>query len=336
MSPKGGADGSLNGGDTLTALSYGAMLVAGSLLGFGTLVSLGSPHPIAVAEVAVAETNESHAAPPAHAEHAQAEPVHHEEPHHEDAHHEAPAHHEATHHEAAQHGPDPTEGARTQARETFTDKYMSRFLSTDCDKNRHSETGVQFGINSYSEFTDQKRTRYVEGEYRFIPGGFKLIANEESQLEFKMTDDTLAMASVMVAGVVVPATPDLKWKACRSDIHEPPVVAPKVVPYDPSDGLRLALAANDMEAVTHYLALGGYIPANDFTGVVKAANLDGPVSAPIRESSRLNEENALRRKAELELAEAKRKAAEAELAKHPKPQGKEKGKEKEKEKHGGH
>ena len=340
-------DGSLVGTDTPMPLAYGMMLVAGSLVGFGALVSLSPPHGrLPVSEVAPM-VHESHAAAEAPASPSHAEPSHHETAEH----HPAAEHHQvAEHHQTAEHHePDPAEQARIQARETFTDKFMSRFLSTNCDKNRNSETGVQFGVNSYSEFTRSKRTRYVEGEYRFGTGGFKLIADEDSQLEFKMNGDTLAMAGVMIDGVTVAAQATAKWKACRSDPHETPLEAPTVVRYDPSDGLRLALAANDLEAASHYLALGGYIPATEFTSVVKAANLEGPISTPIRETSRLNEDNALKRKAVADALEAKHKADEArhkaELAKQakaqPKPgakdaKDKEKDKDKEKPKEGGH
>ena len=344
------ADGALLVGDPpLMPLSYGILLVAGSLLGFGALVSLGTSHRSVVIGEVVPAIHESHspeapahhpAAPPA------APPAHGEAAHHEaPAHHETSAHHEGSpHHEAAHHEPDPVEVGRAEARETFTDKFLSRFLSTNCEKNRHSETGVQFAANSYSEFTDSKRTRYVEGEYRFLPGGFRLIAAEDNQLEFKMTGDTLAMTAVMVGGMMVPAPADQTLKVCRSDIHEPSPQAPKPVNFSASDGLRLAVAANDMEAVAYYLTLGGYIPTGEFAGVIKAANLEGPISTPIREASRQNEDNALKLKATIDALEAKRKAAElrrkAEEAKHPKAKAgdKDKGKEKPKEGggHGGH
>ena len=344
-SRKSEPSGSLVGDDALMPFSYGMMLIAGSLLGFGALVSLGQPHRAAVvAEVAPA-VHESHAAPAAHEGHA---PAAHEERapaethapaaghgHAEPSHHEAAAHHEGGHEAAAHEGPDPAELARTQTREAFTDKVMSRFLSTDCDKNRHSETGVQFGVNSYSEFSGSKRTRYIEGGYRFEADGFKLIVADDNQLDFKMTGDTVSMTRVMVSGVVVPAPAGRAWKACRSDIHEPPLQAPKSEAFDPSDGLRFALAANDMEAATHYLALGGYVPATEFSAVVKAANLDGPISVPIREASRQNEDNALRRKAIVEDMEAKRKAAEAKRPKVAKPKADGKGDGKEKPKEGG-
>ena len=207
-------------------------------------------------------------------------------------------------------------------RDRFTNHFLARFLSTDCDKNRHSENGVQFGSRSYSEFTDSNRSRYVEGEYHFTPDGFTLVVDEANQLEFTQTRDALAMTKVMIDGVVVPASPPRKWTACHSDIHEMPPEPPKVIRYDASDGLRLSLAANDMEAVTHYLALGGYIPSNEFEGVVKAAHLEGPISAPIREVSRLNEDDSLRRQAAAEALAARQRAEEArhkaEAAKQPK------------------
>ena len=343
-SRKSEPSGSLIGDDALMPFSYGMMLIAGSLLGFGALVSLGQPHRAAVvAEVAPA-VHESHAAPAAPETHAPAAPETHASAAHEGhapaAHeghapaaehgHAEPSHHEAAgHHEGGHEAPDPAELARAHTREAFTDKVMSRFLSADCDKNRHSETGVQFGVNSYSEFNGSKRTRYIEGGYRFEADGFKLIVADDNQLDFKMTGDTVSMTRVMVAGVVVPAPAGRAWKTCRSDIHEPPLQAPKPEAFDPSDGLRFALAANDLEAATHYLALGGYIPATEFSAVVKAANLEGPISVPIRETSRQNEDNALRRKAIVEEIEAKRKAAEAKRPKvaKPKADGKEKPKE---------
>ncbi len=141
-----------------------------------------------------------------------------------------------------------------------------------------------------------------------------------------MSGDTLAMVGVIIGGVMVSASAEAKWKACRSDLHEAPSEAPKIVRYDPSDGLRLALAANDLTAASHYLALGGYVPASELSAVIKAANLDGAISTPIREASRQNEDNALKRKVIVGELEAKHKTAEArhkaEQAKQPKSMAK--------------
>lgn len=301
-------------------LSYSMVLIAGSLLGFGVLVSIGQPHrAVVVADVAPA-AHESHTAPTRHEEYA------------EPSLHQAATHHEGGHETAGHEAPDPAELAGVQTREAFTDKVMSRFLSADCDKNRNSETGVQFGINSYSEFSGSKRTRYIEGSYRFEADGFKLIVSNDNQLDFKMNGDRVSMTRVMVAGVVVPAPADRDWKACHSNIHEAPREASKATPYDPSDGLRMALAANDLSAASHFLALGGYIPATEFSAVLKASNLEGAISTPIRNASRQNEDNTLKRSDIAAGLEAKYKA---ELAKQPKAETKPetKGKPKEGEHH---
>ena len=298
------------GGDSI-ALSYGAMVVAGSMLGFGALVGLGSSHhslgsvdagPMAT-EAPASETHGGNSEP-AHS--VAADP---------------PAAPEAAPAETADAVDQ--EAARAAVRERFTSHFLARFLSTDCDKNRHSENGVQFGSQSYSEFTDSNRSRYVVGEYHFAADGFSLVVDEANHLDFTLADDTLTMTRVMIDGVIVPASPALKWTTCHSDIHEMPLEPPKVVRYDASDGLRLALSANDLEAVTHYLALGGYVPSNEFDGVVKAAHLEGPISAPIRITSRLNEDDALHRQAAADALAAKQRAEEArhkaEAANKPKP-----------------
>ncbi len=316
---KGGADAGLVAGNALLPYSYGVMVLAGSLVGFGALVSLGPPQGGGHAAEVVAVVHESHATPEAPApEHGAS----HHEGEHGASHHEGEhgaSHHEeghgASHHEEERHEAlAAAEAAQAQVRDLFTEKFMSKFLSTNCAKNPHSETGVQLGVNSYTEFTNSKRSRYVEGGYRFESEGFKLIIDEDSYLEFKMTGDVMAMTSVMVAGVAVTAPPDRAWKICASDPHEPPLEAPKPTVYEPSDGLRLALAAGDREAVTHYLALGAYVPTDEFGAVMKAANLEGPIGEPIRIASKQNEDNTLRRKAIAAQMEARRKAEEA---KHP-------------------
>ncbi|MEI6558361.1 MAG: hypothetical protein WCO00_08115 [Rhodospirillaceae bacterium] len=316
-SPKHAASGPPVGADPLAPFSYGAMLVVGSLLGFGVLVGLESPRRVAVVAEVKALSRDSRAGSDSHAHPAAppAAPVPAPAETHAAAH--PPAHGSAgaaaSHHEAgaAPHEADPAEEARKRVRETFTEKFLVRFLSPACDKNPHSETGVQFGPSSYTEFTGGKRSRTIEGEYRFGTDGFSLIVDETNRLDFRITADMLSMVGVMVAGVSVPVPPAPAWKACRSDAHEPPLQPPRPRPFDASDGLRLALLANDMEAATHYLALGGYIATADFPGVMKEANLEGPIGAPIREASKLNEDNALRRKAELDRIEARQKAAEA-------------------------
>ncbi len=161
---KNRTDGSQPRTSTSKPLSYGLMLVAGSLVGFGVLVILSALHHSApmVQDIRAAAQTPAPPAAPSHvasSDHAA-----------------APNQEVVEHHVAAAESnePDSADLARVQTRKTFTDKFMSRFLSSDCDKNRHSETGVQFGVNSYSEFTGSKRARYIEGEYRFEADGFKL------------------------------------------------------------------------------------------------------------------------------------------------------------------
>lgn len=238
---------SLAEGNALASLSYGVTLLAGSLVGFGLLVGLGSPPGLAPKAAIHAPAHPSHAEP----EHHDAAPAHHDA---EAAHHDAaPEHHGEAHGDAhgeahgeahggahghGHHAPDPLEKERAHMRDSFTENFISRFLSTDCAKNRHSENGVQFGANSYAEFTNSKLTRYFEGEYQFDPDGFKLITDESSRLDFKLAGDTLSMAAVMIGGVTVPAAGALTWKACHSDPHEPPVPAPTPTRTQPPDGLR--------------------------------------------------------------------------------------------------
>ncbi len=294
----------LIGNAPLAPVSYGMTLLVGSLVGFGLLVSLPTPHALN----SVASVQTLPISSPAKTEHPAAPP--HTLP--------AAAEHEAKPADAhghSHHEIDPLEKERAKMRQTFTDTFISRFLSTDCAKNRHSETGIQFGPDSYTEYTNSKITRYVKGEYEFDTNGFKLISDETHRFDFNMSEDTLSLAGIMVSGVLVPTSGELKWQACRSTPHILPEQAPTPTRLEPADGLRLALSAKDQEAAVYFLALGAYIPASELANIAKTPGFEGVITSQIRGASKLNEEDSQHRKTEDDTLEERRRI---EAAKHPK------------------